>query len=41
MLCAGMVLALAGYLQTLYEQNPEAVGGEVPGTEFFALGLRP
>ena len=36
-----MLLALAGYLQTLYDLNPEAVGGEVPSTEFYALGLRP
>ena len=36
-----MMLALAGYLQVLYELNPESVGGEVPSTEFYALGLRP
>lgn len=35
-----MMLALAGYLQVLYELNPESVGGEVPSTEFYALGLR-
>ncbi len=35
-----MMLALAGYLQVLYEMNPESVGGDVPSTEFYALGLR-
>ncbi len=35
-----MTMALAGYLQVLYEQNPEAVGGEIPSSEFYAAGLR-
>lgn len=30
-----MKQALAGYLEVLYEQNPEAVGGEVPEEEFY------
>lgn len=30
-----MKQALSGYLEVLYEQNPEAVGGSVPGEDFY------
>ena len=29
---------LSGYLEVLKEQNPEAVGGEVPGDDFYYAG---
>ncbi len=29
---------LSGYLQTLYDQNPKAVGGTMPGDDFYYLG---
>ncbi len=32
-----MKQALAGYLQVLYEQAPEAVGGTLPGEDFYYL----
>ncbi len=28
--------ALSGYLQVLYDQNPESVGGKLPGDDFYA-----
>lgn len=30
-----MKAALSGYLQALYDQNPESVGGELPGDDFY------
>lgn len=33
-----MQQALSGYLQVLYDQNPESVGGSMPGTDFYWLG---
>ena len=30
-----MKTALSGYLQVLYEQNPESVGGSMPGDDFY------
>lgn len=30
-----MKTALSGYLQVLYDQNPESVGGELPGDDFY------
>ncbi len=30
-----MKTAISGYLQVLFEQNPEAVGGALPGDEFY------
>ncbi|MBQ3107023.1 MAG: ABC transporter substrate-binding protein, partial [Firmicutes bacterium] len=27
----------AGYLQTLYDQNPKAVGGKLPGDDFYFI----
>lgn len=30
-----MKTALSGYLQALYDQNPESVGGELPGDDFY------
>ncbi|MGN1148535.1 MAG: ABC transporter substrate-binding protein [Lachnospiraceae bacterium] len=32
-----MKQALAGYLEVLYELNPEAVGGSLPGDDFYAV----
>lgn len=32
---AQMKQALSGYLQALYDQNPEAVGGGMPGDDFY------
>ncbi len=32
---AAMKQALSGYLTVLYEQNPEAVGGELPAEDFY------
>lgn len=29
---------LSGYLQTLFDQNPKAVGGTMPGDDFYYLG---
>lgn len=34
---AEMKQALAGYLEVLYELNPEAVGGSLPGDDFYAV----
>lgn len=34
---AGMKQALAGYLQALYEQAPESVGGSLPGEDFYYI----
>lgn len=33
-----MKQALSGYLEALYEQNPEAVGGSLPDEEFYFIG---
>ena len=33
-----MQTMVTGYLQTLYDQNPQAVGGAMPGDDFFWLG---
>ena len=33
-----MKQALSGYLQVLYEMNPEAVGGKLPEDDFYYLG---
>ena len=33
-----MQQALSGYLEALYEQNPEAVGGGLPDEEFYFIG---
>lgn len=33
-----MKQALSGYLQVLYELNPEAVGGSLPGDDFYWIG---
>ncbi|MDO5445005.1 MAG: ABC transporter substrate-binding protein [Eubacteriales bacterium] len=33
-----MIAPLSGYLQTLFDQNPKAVGGKLPGEDFFYLG---
>lgn len=33
-----MKQALSGYLQVLYEMNPEAVGGKLPGDDFYYIG---
>jgi NitT/TauT family transport system substrate-binding protein len=30
-----MKAAVSGYLQTLYDQNPAAVGGAMPGDDFY------
>lgn len=32
-----MKAALSGYLQVLYEQNPESVGGALPGDDFYYI----
>ena len=32
---ADMKQALSGYLEVLYEQNPESIGGAMPGDEFY------
>jgi NitT/TauT family transport system substrate-binding protein len=32
---AEMKAAVSGYLQTLYDQNPAAVGGAMPGDDFY------
>jgi len=32
-----MKSAVSGYLETLYEQNPQAVGGELPGEDFYYI----
>ncbi len=34
---ADMVKAASGYLQVLFDQNPKAVGGAMPGDDFFFL----
>lgn len=33
-----MKSALSGYLQTLFDQNPQAVGGAMPADDFYYLG---
>ena len=30
--------SMTGYLEVLKEQNPESVGGEVPGDDFYYAG---
>lgn len=35
---AGMKDMLSGYLQTLFDQNPKAVGGSMPAEEFYYTG---
>ena len=35
---AEMQTATEGYLQTLFDQNPKAVGGELPGADFYYAG---
>ncbi len=35
---AEMKQALSGYLQVLYDRNPEAVGGQLPGDDFYYIG---
>lgn len=32
-----MKIALSGYLQVLYDQNPESVGGALPGDDFYYM----
>lgn len=34
-----MKTALSGYLQVLYDQNPESIGGELPGDDFYYYNL--
>ncbi len=34
-----MQLKLSGYLQTLYDANPKAVGGAMPAAEFYAVTI--
>ena len=31
----GMKEKLSGYLSVLYEQNPESIGGALPGDDFY------
>lgn len=33
-----MKTALSGYLQTLFDQNPKAIGGAMPGDDFYYAG---
>ena len=33
-----MKTAASGYLQVLYDQNPESVGGKLPGDDFYWMG---
>lgn len=33
-----MMTSVQGYLQVLYDQNPQAVGGSLPGDDFYYLG---
>lgn len=33
-----MKAALSGYLQTLFDQNPKAIGGAMPGDDFYYAG---
>ena len=33
-----MKVAVSGYLQVLYDQNPKAIGGNLPGDDFYYLG---
>ena len=33
-----MADSVKGYLQVLYDQNPAAVGGEMPGDDFYYVG---
>ena len=32
---ADMKQAMSGYLEVLYEQNPESIGGALPGDDFY------
>ena len=33
-----MKTSVQGYLQVLFDQNPQAVGGTLPGDDFYYLG---
>ena len=33
-----MKTAASGYLQVLFDQNPESVGGKLPGDDFYWMG---
>ena len=35
---AEMKAAVSNYLQVLYDQNPESVGGRLPGDDFYWMG---
>ena len=37
---ADMKQALSGYLEVLYEQNPESIGGALPGDDFYYISQR-
>lgn len=37
---AGMKQALSGYLEVLYEQNPESIGGALPGDDFYYISQK-
>ena len=32
-----MMTSVQGYLQVLFDQNPQAVGGSLPGDDFYYL----
>ena len=34
----GIRAALEGYLKVLFDSNPKAVGGKMPGDDFYSLG---
>ena len=37
---ADMKQALSGYLEVLYEQNPESIGGALPGDDFYYISQK-
>lgn len=37
---ADMKQALSGYLEVLYEQNPESIGGALPGNDFYYVSQK-
>lgn len=37
---ADMKQALSGYLEVLYEQNPESIGGAMPGDDFYYISQK-
>lgn len=37
---ADMKQALSGYLEVLYEQNPESIGGALPGDDFYYVSQK-